>query len=192
VWSLSNDNKDGYRQNTPNGPGDPLPSCLGGPYWNWAPLYDRMLGEIHRGIWNADDEVLEPWTASTDSIVGFQLNPNVGIDDSAVRSLTTVVIQSGPDRIYRGAYDVTGQRDANGDGVYDAVQSVAAGETLGKAEYDSMCWFAKGIVEKADPLDPTSADQDANVPDDHHPPPSDILGPPGAPAGVGVNCRENQ
>jgi hypothetical protein len=123
------------------------------------------------------------------SILGFQLNPDVGIDDSSVRSLTTAVIQAGPDRIYRGPFAVTGQRDANGDGVYDALQSVAAAETIGKSEYDSMCWFTKGIVEKSNPLDPTSADQD--VPDDHYPPPPD-LGPPGAPAGVGVSCRENQ
>jgi hypothetical protein len=119
------------------------------------------------------------------------VNTAAGVDDIAEKALQNAMIAAGPDRVYFGPYDTTGQRDANGDGQYDTKQSVDANEKLTEQEYDSMCWFAKGIVQKADPTDPSSVDVDAHVPDGHYPPPSDVLGPPGAPAGVGVDCTKN-
>jgi hypothetical protein len=43
---------------------------------------------------------------------------------------------------------------------------VEPGEVLSDDELRGMCWFAEGIVERADPDDPTSADLPALVPDE--------------------------
>jgi len=58
-----------------------------------------------------------------------------------------------------------------------------------------MCWFAEGVVEKANPKDPNSPDTDALVPTTNHPASAgSVLLPvaPGVPAGIGWNCDENQ
>jgi hypothetical protein len=87
---------------------------------------------------------------------------------------------------------VTGQRDVDDDGVPDARQSVAAGETIGDREWRSMCWLVDGVIEKSVPTDPASADVPAKVPDGRVPPAADLLPPPGAPPGVGLDCKKNQ
>ena len=80
--------------------------------------------------------------------------------------------------------------------------AIADGETLADKELRQMCWFSKGIVEKSNPQDTTSVDQDALVPTTAHPAPADekattapwVLLPvaAGVPRGIGWNCDENQ
>jgi hypothetical protein len=193
IWSVSNDNKNAFRTLTPDGPtGAPLQSCIGSPYWNWGPIYTRLFDAIHTGTWDPMNVVNDPLTTEPDSPVGFQINPNSNVDDSVVRSFLNEMETQGYKRVFMGPYETTGQRDKNNTGSPDAAQSVATGEAISDDEYRRLCWFAKGIVQKADPTDPKSADVDAKVPDGHLPLPSDILGPPGAPPGVGLNCNENQ
>ncbi|MBI2390647.1 MAG: BMP family ABC transporter substrate-binding protein [Deltaproteobacteria bacterium] len=200
VWTLSNDNRNGYREltseNLPNGP--PMQTCLGSPYWDWGPLYTRLLDSIHRGTFNPSVNFLEPMLATSDSIVGFQLNPTVGVDDSSVRSYVNDVASKGWQSVFDGPYETTGQRDKDNDGKPDASQAVEKGELMSDAEYPRVCWFAKGIVERKDPLTPIAGAADvipARVPDQARTTDdrwvADIEGPPGAPPKVGLNCNEN-
>jgi basic membrane lipoprotein Med (substrate-binding protein (PBP1-ABC) superfamily) len=197
-YTVSNDNRNAYRELTadrlPNGP--PLQTCLGSPFWNWAPIYQEVFEEIHRGQWDPNfNRNLSMSTNPAESVPGFNLNPNVGIDDSAVRLYATDISQRGWEAVYFGPYATTGQRDADGDGVPDANQSFGANEMMSDREWQTMCWFPKGIVEKVDPRDPGSSDRDARVPDAARAADAtflaDIEGPPGAPAGAGLNCHEN-
>ncbi len=193
-WGMANDNRDGCRQLTPEGlpAGPAMVSCLGAPYWNWAPLYIRLIEEIHKGTWEPRRLINEPLSAAEDSVVGYNLNPASGVDVPMVRGFLAEAAQAGPERVYAGPYATTGQRDADGDGTVDATQAVGAGERISDAEYLRMCWFVDGVIEKMNPLDPASPDVAARVPDGRVPPPPDVLGPPGAPAGVGVSCPENR
>ena len=201
VSSLSNDNRNGYRELTadqvPNGP--PMKTCLGSPYWEWGPLYSRLLDQIHRGTFNPSVNFNEPMLASADSTVGFQLNPSVGIDDSSVRSYVNDISSKGWQSVYDGPYETTGQRDKDGDGQADGAQTVAKGERMTDEEYPRVCWFAKGAIERKDPTVAiaTATDQmPARVPDkdrlNDEKWVADIEGPPGAPPKVGLSCQENQ
>jgi basic membrane lipoprotein Med (substrate-binding protein (PBP1-ABC) superfamily) len=196
VWSLSNDNRNGYRELTsdqlPNGP--PMKTCLGSPYFDWAPLYRRLLDQIHRGTFDPRVNFNETMQPSADSIVGFQLNPTVGIDDSSVRGYVNEVSSLGWTSVFDGPYETTGQRDKDGDGKPDASQIVQKDDPMGDGEYRRMCWFAKGIVERKQPgvpgeLIPARVPDAMRVLDESWV--SDIQGPPGAPTKVGLNCAEN-
>ena len=129
------------------------------------------------------------------SIVGFEATPNMGVDESALASTLKSVAKNGPEFIYRGPYATTGQR---------VPATVAAGETVrylpddpnSNQEWRSMCWYVKGVIEKTDPQNPTGPDKDALVPDGSFTPTlgptgSVLMSPPGAPAGTGLNCKQN-
>jgi len=198
VWSFSNDNRNGYRELTtdhlPNGP--PMKTCIGSPYWDWSHLYRRLLDQIHRGTRDPSVSPNEPMLATPESTVGFELNPTIGIDDSAVRSYVSTVASKGWQSVFDGPYATTGQRDKDGDGIADASQIVQGDEAMSDSEYRRMCWFAKGIVERVDPTAPAAKDLvAARVPDKARRADAkwlaDIEGPPEAPPGVGLDCNEN-
>jgi basic membrane lipoprotein Med (substrate-binding protein (PBP1-ABC) superfamily) len=192
LWSIAENNRFGFREITPTGPdGPPMASALGAAYYNWGPLYVRLFEQIYRRTWDPNELLYDPVTAGPDTVVGFELNPTVGIDDTAVKKYQLDQANSGFESVFRGPYSVTGQRDADGDGVADPVQAVAPGETLTDDEFNRMCWLAEGAIEKVDPLDPASADRPARVPDGDVEPAPDLLGPPGAEPGTFLKCSEN-
>ena len=173
VWSVSNDNANAYKALAaqPNGEllptGAPLKSCLGSPYWNWGPLYVDILKQVHNGTWVPTASRNDPMTADPEtSVVGFHLNPIVGVDDPAVRGFFNDIASKGWQSIYNGPYPTTGQRDKDGDGTLDPDQNVSAGDTLTEGEYSRMCWFPTGIVERFPPdsNDPAT-ERPARVPD---------------------------
>jgi simple sugar transport system substrate-binding protein len=199
VWSFSNDNRNGCRELTadslPNGPA--MKSCIGSPYFNWGPLYGRILDQVHRGTFVPSVNFNEPMLGTADSIAGFQLNPTIGIDDSAVRSYVNAVAANGWQSVFIGPYKTTGQRDKDNDGKPDAVQSVEKDERMTDDEYRRMCWFADGIVERSDPSVAGNL-VPAKVPDADRlgdvPWVRDILSPPGiadADKGIGLDCNKN-
>jgi basic membrane protein A and related proteins len=192
VFSIATNNRDGYRKVAHDGTvGEPYSSSLGAAYYNWGPLYVRLFDRLHRGTWSPS-YLVEPMVADEEqSPVGFELNRTVGIDDTIVRRFWIDVANKGPEKVFAGPYETTGQRDIDNDGKPDAVQTVGVGEQLAPNEFDTMCWFVKGMVEKQDPLDPHSPDVEAHVPNGAYAPPADILGPPGADPGAHVRCSEN-
>lgn len=192
IWSIAENNRFGFRELTPTGPdGPPMASALGAAYYNWGPLYVRLFEQIYRGTWDPNELLYDPITPGPDTVVGFELNPTVGLDDTAVKKYQLDQSTQGFESVFKGPYAVTGQRDANGDGAPDGTQAVGDDETIGEDEFNRMCWFAEGVIEKVDPLDPLSADRPALVPDGDVAPPPDLLGPPGAEPGVGLRCSEN-
>lgn len=173
IWSISNDNPNAYKALVPQPDGQSLPtgaplaSCLGSPYWNWGPLYADMFDQIHRGTWvpNSRNDAMSTDTAN--AVVGFNLNPTVGIDEPAVRGFLTDIATRGWQAIYTGPYATSGQRDKEDDGTIDPDQTVAAGASIDDKEYERMCWFPEGIVERvpSDSTDP-STERQARVPDE--------------------------
>lgn len=173
VFSISNDNPNAYKALAaqPNGEllptGAPLSTCLGSPYWNWGPLYEDLFRQIHAGSWSPTASRNDPMKADLESsVVGFHLNPSVGLDDPVVRGFINEAATKGWQQIYAGPYVTTGQRDKDGDGAVDPNQEVTTGDTLTEDEYSRMCWFPEGIVERVpeDSMDPAS-ERPARVPD---------------------------
>jgi basic membrane protein A len=193
VYTIANDNQFGCYQFNNGVRGAAYRNCLGSVYWNWGPLYQNVLDQIHRGTFMPSNVMYAMSENKALSIVGFESTPNMGLDESALASILKSVARSGPELIFRGPYATTGQR-----------APVAAGETVRylpddpspNQEWRSMCWFVKGVIEKVDPNDPTSADKDALVPDGSFastqgPTGTVLIGPPGAATGAGINCKQN-
>jgi basic membrane lipoprotein Med (substrate-binding protein (PBP1-ABC) superfamily) len=156
VFSIGNDNIDACTK----GP----TTCIGTAYWNWGPMYVRMLDEIHRKVFDPtviiDDNILvDPGK----SIINFGMNDEV-VDTNLKVTVGSLLanLADDPALAFRGPYCSTGQRDTNRDGTPDCVGN---NETLTDDELHSMCWFVEGVVAKVDPDDPLSEDKDARVPD---------------------------
>ena len=193
VWSIANNDSDGCRTFTSDGPtGALMGSCFGAVYENFGMQISLLVDAAHRHTLDASKELLSPMTNDPDTTgVGFLINPAAGLDNDAAQAIIASVASKDPALVFAGPYGVTGQRDKDNDGKPDAVQAVEAGELVSDEESNRMCWFVKGVVQKADPLDPHSADVDALVPDGDAAPPPDLLGPPGAPPGTRLRCHEN-
>jgi simple sugar transport system substrate-binding protein len=189
VFSLPRNDKAACRDRVT---GQLMRSCLGSVFYDWAPRYAEMLDGLHRHTW-VGQGVIDYMNTSSRSVIGVDLNPLVGLDDTSIR--VAVNEFSGPDgndRVFRGPYEITGQRDADGDGKPDAAQRVSEGEIVSSQELSRMCWFVKGVVQKQDPEDPSSPDVDALAPDGSFPPPKDFISPPGMAADQVFDCRAYQ
>ncbi len=168
VSSIGNDNQYGCRAGlTPSGTA--YKSCLASVYWDWGPLYVRLLRELHNGTW-VPGIVNEPIAPKANgSIVGIEINSEAAskVDGLSVDTDIKSIVDGlqGP---FRGPHEHTGQRTETGSG------------PLSDAELRTMCWFVKGVVQKATWDDPLSADVDAKVPDEANPPPPGVVLPPGA------------
>jgi basic membrane protein A len=192
VWTIASNNRNAYRALTQEGPyGEPMHSCLGSWYYNWSGYYTTTLDQIHRRTWTPVPVVMQKMTTDDATPIGFQNNPTTDVDDNVIRKFATTTVERGPERAFEGPYDSTGQRDKDNDGQRDPAQSMAPGEQLSEDEYNRVCWFVKGLVEKTDHTDPASPDRDALVPDGDVPPPADMLGPPGATGDAGKRCHDN-
>lgn len=221
AWSFSNDNNNAFREisadGLPNGPA--LTTCLGSPYWNWGPMYTRLLQQVHQGTWSARNNPNDPLIEDQQrTITGFTLNPTVGIDDTVLSGIRAEVARNNWQWIFQGDYEGNGQRDADGDGRADEDQKVTpSSPPMSDREYSSFCWFPKGVKERIDPTKPAAAmvnvtaegwpttdpsgrqvpnQRDAIVPDKARVAGDnafldDIQGPPGAPRGVALDCTLN-
>jgi len=191
IYTIANDNRDGCYSYSGGKRGAAYRNCLGSVYWNWGPLYQRLFDQMHRGTFMTSNVIDAMSENPSLSIVGFEATPGMGVDESALASTLQNIAKSGPEAVFRGPYDTTGQH-----------ASVPMGQTIRfdpndtAREWRSMCWFVKGVIEKVDPNDPASADRDALVPDGSFTPTVGatgqvLFGPPGAPAGAGLNCKQN-
>lgn len=157
VWTIANDNRFGWR----DAAGDPYTNAFGAVYWNWGPMYVRLFKQIHQKTWEPSN-VMDPLLRDDpeNSIIGFELSTGEKqIDDSTVQKLLNEAADRGPESVFTGPIKTTGQRPGG---------DLGSGEYIADGEYDSMCWFTEGVVERSNPNDPTSEDVPAKVPDDTH------------------------
>ncbi len=195
VFAIAANNRRGWQDEN----GKAFANTIGSVYWNWGPVYKELFAKIHDGTWSPGD-VLKPMTREDDSPVGFSMS-------DAETELSTILrdyylneaVEAGSEGLWTGPIETTGQRP---------VGDVPPGEVIDEAEWNSMCWFAKGVVERENPNDPLSALVSARVPDDVYvgkqgdrfePPEGEVRQPAAAPEvlvslGIGNllwNCRHN-
>ena len=190
VFSLGNDNRYACYSQGPGGTrGAAYRGCLGSAYWNWGPLYSRILDDIHRQTWQASN-IVEPLSSNAAlSVAGFELTPELG-DPAALAVAIQSTVNAGPSAVFAGPLRTTGQRAD-----LPAGQSIRYDPTdpNKQQEWRTLCWFVQGLVQKSDPNDPQSADEAALVPDGSMalPPGRVLLSPPGLPTGQGLSCKGN-
>jgi basic membrane lipoprotein Med (substrate-binding protein (PBP1-ABC) superfamily) len=191
VLSMSNVDPAGCTLH-PNGP--PLGSCLGGVALDWSAMYTQVFDQVRRRVWDSSAPLVFRLSIEGDGVLYYHRNTVADSNGASATSAITMTLSTTPGQIFEGPYDVTGQRDPQGTGVPSANQAVAVAEIPSQTELDSMCWFARGVVEKSDPNDPTSADKDAFVPDATHPAPAGAIPPPeeAAASRLGLSCPGNQ
>lgn len=186
VYSLRRNDRYGWKNAATD---EPLRTCLGSVFYDWTPQYRKVFDAIHRGTWTGTG-IIDVMSSDPDAVVGVEINPTLGLDDTSIRvAINHYAGADGLQRCFQGPYETTGQRDADHDGVADTDQTVLQGESIPSDEIDRMCWFVKGMVEKADPTDPESADVDARVPDGTRDPPKDFVFPPGMTGRQAFDCN---
>ncbi len=156
LYCLGNDNYDACDR----GP----TTCIGTSYWNWGPLYVNLFDQIHRNSWDPLQVINENIRSNPEqSIPNFSVNTSVGGNDLAISVSELLADLAKPGNEHKSfevfgsesEYCSTGQREPN---------CIQSGEEITDDELITMCWFVKGVVEKADPADPQSNDIDAQVP----------------------------
>lgn len=139
-------------------------SCLGAPYRNWGVLYTRLLREIRNGTFDPDIAINEPIRPDpATSSIYFALNDEHieqlrSIRDDVTNLVAAVVGPNGEDTSLAGPYCATrpDQRSP---------RCIEEGEIISDEELGTMCWLMEGIVQHANPEDPTSPLVDAFAPD---------------------------
>ena len=155
VWTIANDNRYGWR----GADNEPYTNAFGAVYWNWGPMYVNLFKTIHNQAWSPSN-VMYDLENNDDSAVGFELSTGEDeIDDQAVKSLLNKAVDLGPEFVFTGPISTTGQRPGG---------DLGSGQYIEDGEYDAMCWFVEGVVERSNPNDPTSDDVAAKVPDESH------------------------
>ncbi len=140
-------------------------SCLGSPYYNWGPLYVRLLDQIHRGTFDPtqlinESIVVDPLKspfhfALNDAIAGLD-----GLKPDIVSEIGNLVGDNGEDRTFAGGFCVTDKDQRPG-----KPECSPKGEIVDDAELASMCWLVKGVKQPGDVEDPQSELVDARAPD---------------------------
>ena len=110
--------------------------CLGTVYWNWAPLYRRLIGDAHSAS-------LGPNAGANDNIaVDPALSvPNFHLEVASLQEANDLLLKDlaadgGVGLPFRGPFSFT-------DG-----KVVEAEQTLNDGDLGSMCRFVVGVVEK--------------------------------------------
>lgn len=154
VWSVGNDNTEACSK----GP----TSCIGTCYWNWGPLYTKLLDDIHKGTWDPktiiDDQINANPAVST---ANFKVNQPVASNDIAIaigQRLSDLAAPGNDHKEFEGPYCTNGTQRPT--------KCVTMGQTIDDDELHTMCWFVNGVIEKTDPMDPMSMDKEALVPPD--------------------------
>jgi hypothetical protein len=191
VYTFGNDNR--YACRDPDG--NFYKTCLGAPYWNWTPLYVRLLDQIHHHVWKpsfVNDPMAE---APEERVVSFEPNLVAGVDGDTVKMLLTESARAGWKKVFEGPWETTGQREP-----------MPPGQSFDEAEWRAPCYWLVGAVERSNPQDPTSSDIPAKVPSDDYKvadpndtaptvAPEVVLPPPGLdpalPRDIAWNCKAN-
>jgi len=132
VWSVGYDNPDTC---------DFAPeTCLTAPYWNWGPLYARLVSAIADGSWDPHAQVWDQMTgAPEESTVALApLNENV---DGTVRlevegRLPELTAEGGKHLPFVGPLVDT-----------QGTTRFVSGEVLADDDLLRMCWFVEGVIQ---------------------------------------------
>jgi hypothetical protein len=137
-------------------------TCIGAPYWNWGPLYTRLLDSMHNGTWKPSFVFDSIQADPTSSTLQFALNtagiPALqSIKEPLAGTIGTLVNADGSDNTFKGPIcpSQPDQRDG----------CVAGGARVSDDEINAMCWMVEGAVQRSDKEDPTSELVAARVPD---------------------------
>ena len=115
-------------------------SCLTAPYWNWGPLYTRILGQMQEGTWDPYDQIWDQIQGDRDESTVYlaEMSPHVpaevAIDieseiSELVKAENVHVPFVGPIKDNQGT------------------TRVATGDELTDEELLRMCWYVEGIID---------------------------------------------
>lgn len=112
--------------------------CLTSPYWNWGPLYTRLVSQILDGSWDPSEIVWDQMQSTPDeSVVHLsEINPVVPAEVRFLvdEKIPALVDPGGIHLPFRGEI-----RDTHGR------VRVAAGDELSDEDLLEMCWYVEGI-----------------------------------------------
>ncbi len=132
IWSIGYDNIDSCEI-----VGE---SCLTAPYWNWGPLYARLVEQMKDGSWDPYEQIWDQMKGDRDESTVYlaemstQVPAEVRLEIESwiaelVKEDNALVPFEGP------------IRDA------DHALRVEAGEVMSDDELLRMCWYVEGIIE---------------------------------------------
>lgn len=126
--------------------------CLGGPTWNWGPLYTRILSELQRGTFDAKKPIRDSILSEpSQSVVNLTLGTQSEFS-SALRDNLSATIE----RLTKGG-DNTFSPGGGREVCPTNMSQRKAGCVEGRVEddeLDSMCWLVEGVVQREDPNSP--------------------------------------
>ncbi len=114
-------------------------SCLTAPYWNWGPMYARMVQEMIDGTWDPYDQIWEQMQGDRDDSIVYlaELSTHVPADVRLVveNEIAELVKEENVAVPFVGPI-----RDNTG------TVRVSNGEVMSDEELLRMCWYVEGII----------------------------------------------
>ena len=118
-------------------------TCLTSPYWNWGPLYTRLVQQMQEGTWDPYELVWDQMQATPEKSTVYlalseensNLSPDLQLDvETAISELAKEANIHFP---FQGPI-----LDNQG------AQRVAEGDEMADDELLRMCWYVEGIVDE--------------------------------------------
>jgi basic membrane protein A and related proteins len=137
--------------------------CLGGPTWNWGPLYTRVLRELQRGTFDSSSPIRDPIQAdAAESVINLTLNPAQTAFTQPLRDrLATAVeaLTAGGDNTFAPTGDQVCATDPN-----QRPEGPCVEGRVEDGELDGLCWIVEGVVQREDPSLPYDETSNPLVP----------------------------
>lgn len=119
-------------------------SCLTSAYWNWTPLYTRLVTEMIEGTWDPYEVVWEQMQSTPEqSTISL-----ADIDSQVPASVRILVEEKIPDLVAPGGIHLPFVGEVRST---DGRIRVRAGEEISDEALLSMCWYVEGVRNAEDP-----------------------------------------
>jgi basic membrane lipoprotein Med (substrate-binding protein (PBP1-ABC) superfamily) len=115
-------------------------SCLTAPYWNWGPLYTRIVGQMQDGTWDPYDQIWDQIQGDRDDSTVYlaEMSPLVPAEVAiAIESEISELVKEENIHIpFVGPI-----KDNQG------TTRVASGDEMTDEELLRMCWYVEGLID---------------------------------------------
>jgi len=114
-------------------------TCLTAPYWNWGPLYARLVQQMLDGTWDPYAKVWDQVQIDADESTVYLAPIHENVPTTVVMQVEETFAQlADPDNtqlpFVGPLYDVLGEK------------RVSSGDTMSDDELLRMCWYVRGVI----------------------------------------------
>ncbi|MFH1464195.1 MAG: BMP family ABC transporter substrate-binding protein [Pseudomonadota bacterium] len=115
-------------------------SCLTAPYWNWGPLYTRIVSQMQEGTWDPYDQIWDQIQGDRDDSTVYLAEMSTHVPAAISIEIESEISELAKSENVHVPF-VGAIKDNQG------VTRVGSGDELSDEELLRMCWYVEGIID---------------------------------------------